>query len=70
MDREREVEKLAASLGVKIRRFTDSHWRLQGVVTVDYWPRTSKAWEVGSPQKGLQMPPHDVVAWVATGIRT
>jgi hypothetical protein len=63
-----EIEGIAGQVGITVTKFNDKHWRLIGRATVDYWPNTSRAWEVGSTRKAKKIAPTEVIAWAATGI--
>lgn len=51
----KELEKEAAVQGIHLQRFGDSHFRLRGKRTVDYWPiskwRTAWVWGAASGVK-------------------
>ena len=42
------LKKLQLIFGFEIHRFSNSHWRIVGFQTIDYWPTTHRYWIRGA----------------------
>jgi hypothetical protein len=59
--RTQEIQSLLEDSKLPFRWFSPSHLRIYGVVTIDYWPNTGRAWILGSDEKAQRRNPAEVV---------
>lgn len=53
---------IASDRGFEVLKFSDTHYRILGVLTVDYWPTKSRCWVTGTSEKSQMLEPAEVVA--------
>lgn len=61
------LRRLHESLGLEIWEHSHLHLRIVGKNVIDYWPSTSRAWEVGSRERAKIMTVEAVCDWALGG---
>lgn len=44
------MREIYRKYGVKVTQFSEIHFRIEGLFSVDYWPSTGRVWITGSKE--------------------